>query len=74
MTFMDTLQSTVSRVLPEKKNSIPLQASGGIGSGHVPFEDDVSILGPPSFEIGLVQAAGSFAAILRRNPRNSSES
>ncbi|KAL4247963.1 hypothetical protein ABKN59_008937 [Abortiporus biennis] len=46
MTFMDTLQSTVSRVLPEKKNSIPLQASGGIGSGHVPFEDDMIVSKP----------------------------
>ncbi|OBZ72337.1 hypothetical protein A0H81_07509 [Grifola frondosa] len=44
MPFLDTIQNTMNRVLPEKKPSLPMQASttGGIGSGGmVPFEDDL---------------------------------
>lgn len=40
MPLLDSLQSTMHRILPEKKHGIPLQ-SGGIGNGHAPFEDDV---------------------------------
>ncbi|OJT05843.1 hypothetical protein TRAPUB_3298 [Trametes pubescens] len=45
MPFLDTLQNAALKVLPEKKQSLPMPASttGGIGSaGVVPFEDDVS--------------------------------
>ena len=46
MAFSDIVQSISSKVLPEKRGSLPLQpsATGGIGSGGVvPFEDDVRI-------------------------------
>lgn len=44
MTLLDTIQNAALKVLPEKKPTLPLQASHtGIGSGGmVPFEDDVS--------------------------------
>ena len=45
MAFSDLVQSISSKVLPEKRGTLPLQPSTtgvGIGSGgHVPFEDDV---------------------------------
>ena len=45
MPFLDTIQNAALKVLPEKKHSLPTQASNaGISSGGVvPFEDDVSI-------------------------------
>ena len=30
------------KVLPEKKRNMQSSSSGGIGNGHVPFDDDVS--------------------------------
>ena len=44
MSLLDKIQNAAMRVLPEKKPSLPMQASStGIGSGGVvPFEDDVS--------------------------------
>ncbi len=42
MSFLDSLQSTIHKVLPEKKPKMQSSSSGGIGNGHVPFDDDVS--------------------------------
>lgn len=48
MPLSDFFQTISSKVLPEKRGSLPLQPSTtgvGIGSGgHVPFEDDVSLI------------------------------
>ncbi|KAF7789747.1 hypothetical protein EIP86_000693 [Pleurotus ostreatoroseus] len=49
MAFSDIVQSISSKVLPEKRGSLPLQpsATGGIGSGGVvPFEDDMIVSKP----------------------------
>ena len=45
MPLLDTIQNAAMRVLPEKKSTLPMHTSNsGIGSsGHVPFEDDVSL-------------------------------
>lgn len=54
MPFLDTLQNAALKVLPEKKQSLPMPASttGGIGSaGVVPFEDDVSPVHIPQFTL-----------------------
>ncbi|KAH9838689.1 uncharacterized protein C8Q71DRAFT_752484 [Rhodofomes roseus] len=45
MPLLDSIQSAVTRVLPEKKPTLPMPMSttGGIGNaGMMPFEDDVS--------------------------------
>ncbi|KAH9930139.1 uncharacterized protein B0H18DRAFT_995381 [Fomitopsis serialis] len=47
MPLLESLQDAVSRVLPEKKPTLPMPMSttGGIGNtGMLPFEDDVSCL------------------------------
>ena len=46
MAFLDTIQSTISRVLPEKKTALPMRSSstGIAGGGMLPFQDDVSFL------------------------------
>lgn len=50
MAFSDLVQSISSKVLPEKRGTLPLQPSTtgvGIGSGgHVPFEDDMIVSKP----------------------------
>lgn len=47
MAFSDIVQSISSKVLPEKRGTLPLQPSTtGVGiasGGHVPFEDDVRL-------------------------------
>lgn len=47
MAFSDIVQSISSKVMPEKRGTLPLQPSTtgvGIGNGgHVPFEDDVRL-------------------------------
>ena len=43
MSLLDSIQNTVHKVLPEKKPKMQSSSSGGIGNGHVPFDDDVSL-------------------------------
>ncbi|KAI0926273.1 hypothetical protein AcV5_008775 [Taiwanofungus camphoratus] len=65
MALLDTIQNAVTRVLPEKKPSLPLQASmtGGIGSGGVmPFQDNM-IVSKPAIVFHASQAFFNFLAM-----------
>jgi hypothetical protein len=43
MAFSDIVNSISSKIMPEKRGTLPLQPSStGVGSGgHVPFDDEV---------------------------------
>lgn len=44
MALLDSIQNGMARILPEKKPTLPMSGSAGIGSGGaVPFDDDVRI-------------------------------
>lgn len=45
MPLLDTIQDTIHKIMPQKKDSIPLQSSmtGGIGNGHATFDDNVRV-------------------------------
>jgi len=64
MTFMDTVQETLTRILPEKKPPLAMQPSStGIGNnGMMPFEDDM-IVSKPAIIFHASQAFFNFLAM-----------
>ncbi|KAI0806056.1 hypothetical protein BC629DRAFT_1484793 [Irpex lacteus] len=66
MAISDYVQSLTSKVLPEKRTSLPLQPSStgmGIGSGgHVPFDDEM-IVSKPAIIFHTTQVFFNFLAM-----------
>jgi len=62
MPLLDRIQNTMHKVLPEKKQGIPLASSGGIGNGHAPFEDDM-IVSKPTIVFHASQVFFNFLAL-----------